>query len=151
MHVFRNSEYDQEITIITNCRQTHYTARKSHITITRHQKDKLNNAFRYLSPHQHDCKTRMDMGRPDSSVGSVFHSDKLDISSTHVRISLASLAKILISEKLSKCSCNGMHLNGLTVTFRIAVVSQCISRLNAENCTGFPPPLDSRRLRSRIT
>ena len=47
------------------------------------------------------------------------------------------------------CSCTGMyhwfecHLPG-------AVVSQGISRPNAENCSGFPPPLDSRRLRSRI-
>ena len=31
-----------------------------------------------------------------------------------------------------------------------AVVSQGISRPNAENCSGFSPPLDSRRLRSRI-
>ena len=31
-----------------------------------------------------------------------------------------------------------------------AVVLQGISRPNAENCSGFPPPLDSRRLRSRI-
>ena len=33
---------------------------------------------------------------------------------------------------------HGMHLNGLTVTFRVAVVSQCIFRPNDENCTGFP-------------
>ena len=30
------------------------------------------------------------------------------------------------------------------------VVSQGISQPNAENCPGFPPPLDSRHLRSRI-
>ena len=31
-------------TTITNCRQTHDTARKSHTTITRHQEDKLSKA-----------------------------------------------------------------------------------------------------------
>ena len=41
-------------------------------------------------PHQDGCKTRMDMGRPDSSVGSVFSSDKLDTSST--QFDLASVA-----------------------------------------------------------
>ena len=35
------------------------------------------------------------------------------------------------------------HVQGL-------VVSQGISHLNTKNCPGFPPPLDSRRLRSRI-
>ena len=29
-------------------------------------------------------------------------------------------------------------INGLTVTFQVAVVSQGISRPNAENCPGFP-------------
>ena len=38
-----------------------------------------------------------------------------------------------------------MYFNGLT-----AVVSKCISRPNADNCSGLPPPLDSQRLRSRI-
>ena len=37
MHI-ENSEYDQEI---TNCRQTHGTARKSHTITMRHQEDKL--------------------------------------------------------------------------------------------------------------
>ena len=40
--------------------------------------------------------------------------------------------------------------NGLAVAFLVAVVSHGISRPNTKNCTGFPPPLDSRRLRSRI-
>ena len=37
-------------TTITNCRQTHGTARKSHTTITRHQEDKLSKAARFLLP-----------------------------------------------------------------------------------------------------
>ena len=37
-------------TIITNCRQTHDTARKSHTTITRHQEDKLNKQPALSSP-----------------------------------------------------------------------------------------------------
>ena len=37
-------------TIITNCRQTHGTARKSHITITRHQEDKLSKVTSSLFP-----------------------------------------------------------------------------------------------------
>ena len=65
-----------------------------------------------------------------------------------VRSSLASQAIISISETIIKIA-GGMYLNGLTVTFRDGVVSQDISGPNAENCTGFPPPLDSRRLRSR--
>ena len=58
-------------------------------------------------------------------------------------------AWIAQSAALFKCSCTGMyhwfdcHLPG-------AVVSQGISQPDAENCSGFPPPLDSRRLRSRI-
>ena len=54
-------------------------------------------------------------------------------------------------KNIFKCSCTGMtmhqwfdyHLPG-------AVVSQGISRPKAEKCSGFPPPLDSRHLRSRI-
>ena len=42
------SEYDQEITQITNRRQPHGTARKSHTTITRHQEDKLSKAISSL-------------------------------------------------------------------------------------------------------
>ena len=41
-------------------------------------------------------------------------------------------------------------INGWIVTFWVVVVSQGISQPNAESCTGFPPPLGSRRLRSRI-
>ena len=49
-------------TTVTNCRQTHGTARKSHATITRHQEDKLSRATSSLAlPHQDDCKTRMDI------------------------------------------------------------------------------------------
>ena len=69
--------------------------------------------------------------RPDSSVGSVFSSDKLDTSARQVQILLVSLAIILISEKLSNCSCSGMYVNGLTVTFRVAVVSQCMHWLSS--------------------
>ena len=42
-------------TTITNCRQPHGTARKSHSTFTRHQEDKLSKA------HQDDCNIRMDI------------------------------------------------------------------------------------------
>ena len=69
----------------------------------------------------------------------------------HAGSYLTSVAsKILISEKLSNYSCSGMYLNGFTVTFRVEVVSQFISRANAKNCSGFPPLLDSGCLRSRI-
>ena len=44
------SEYDQENTTITNCRQTHGTARKSHTAITRHQEDKLSKITSSLFP-----------------------------------------------------------------------------------------------------
>ena len=67
-----------------------------------------------------------------------------------VRIPLAEASKnYKLLKNLFKSSCTGVyqwfdcHLSG-------AVVSQDISRPNAENCSGFPPPLDSRRLRSRI-
>ena len=51
-------------------------------------------------------------------------------------------------KNLFKSSCTGYqwfdcHLLG-------TVVSQGISLPNAENCSGFPPPLHSRRLKSRI-
>ena len=49
-------------TTITNRRQPHGTARKSHPTITRHQEDKINKQSNQLSlPHQDDCNTRMDI------------------------------------------------------------------------------------------
>ena len=73
------------------------------------------------------------------------------------QISLVLLAKknILIIDKLSivpavVCSGTCMYLKWLDCHLPVAVVSQCISRPNAEKCAGFPPPLDSRRLRSRI-
>ena len=50
MHVFRNSEYDLGNAIITNHEQTHDTARKSHITLSRHQEDKLSKANSSLFP-----------------------------------------------------------------------------------------------------
>ena len=50
-------------------------------------------------------------------------------------------AKILISEKYPIFPAV-VCINGLTVTFRVAVVSQGISWLNAEKCSGFRPPLD---------
>ena len=57
-----------------------------------------------------------------------------------VRIPLGMLAKILISEEMSQLFLQ-WYVSGLTVTFLIAAVSQDISRLKAENCTGFPQPL----------
>ena len=57
------SRYDQEKTTITNCRQTHGNAWKSHPTIKRHKEDKLSNETSSLSlslPHQ-DCKSIMDI------------------------------------------------------------------------------------------
>ena len=47
-------------TTITNCRQPRGTARKSRLTITRHQEDKLSKTIISL-PHQDDCNTRMDI------------------------------------------------------------------------------------------
>ena len=44
------SEYDQEITTITNCRQPHGTGRKGHTTITRHHNDNLSKATSSLFP-----------------------------------------------------------------------------------------------------
>ena len=87
---------------------------------------------------------------PDRLVGNVFSSNKLDTSATQVQFSLASLANILISDLIIKIVLAVVCINGLTVTFQVAVVSQGISHPNAENYTGFPPPLDSQRLRSRI-
>ena len=67
-----------------------------------------------------------------------------------VRIPLVDASKnYQLLKNLFKSSCTGVyqwfdcHLPG-------AVVSQGISPLNVENCSGFPPPLDSRHLRSRI-
>ena len=71
-------------------------------------------------------------------------------SATQVPFSLASLTKILISETIIKIVPAVVCINGLNVPLRVAVYSQGISRLNAENCTAFPPPLDSQLLRSRI-
>ena len=39
-----------------------------------------------------------------------------------------------------------VFINGLTVAFRVAVVSQGISHPNAWNCIGLLPPLDSQHL-----
>ena len=91
-------------------------------------------------------------GRSDSSVGTVFRisSGLRDTSANQVQFLLASLAKIWISETIIKIVPAVVCINGLTVTFRVAVVSQGIFWRNAEDCTGFPPPLDSRHLRSRI-
>ena len=44
-----------------NCRQTHYTARKSRKTITRHQEDKLSKKKQLSLSHKDDFKTRMDI------------------------------------------------------------------------------------------
>ena len=53
---------------------------------------------------------------------------KLDTSAMQVRISLASLAKILISEKYPVVPAPAVvYINGLTVTFRVVLVSQDIS------------------------
>ena len=53
----------------------------------------------------------MSLGRQDSSVGSVFNSDKLDTSSRRF-----DLAKILISETIIKKVPAVVCINGLTVT-----------------------------------
>ena len=59
MYYTRNSEYDQEIPQSqTNCRETNVTTRESHITITRHQEDKLRKT---LSSPSRRFKTRMDI------------------------------------------------------------------------------------------
>ena len=50
MHVFRNSEYDQDIPQSQTADKLHDTTRKTHTTITRHQEDKLNNAISSLFP-----------------------------------------------------------------------------------------------------
>ena len=67
-----------------------------------------------------------------------------------VRIPLAMLAKIVDYLKTKKCSIAPAIGTGMYQWFDChlsnAVVSQGISRPNAENCPGFPPPLDSRRL-----
>ena len=56
------SEYDQENTTITKCRQTHGTARKSHATINHEAPGRQTEQSNQLSlPHQDDCKTRMDI------------------------------------------------------------------------------------------
>ena len=66
---------------------------------------------------------RFPTGRLDSSVGSVFcHAGS---------ISLVSLAKISISETFSKIVPAVVFINGLTVTFLVAVDSQGITRPNA--------------------
>ena len=59
---------------------------------------------------------------------------------------LSSLEKISISKIVPAVVC----INGLSVTFWDAVVSQGICRPNAKNCTGFSTPQDSRRPKSRI-
>ena len=66
----------------------------------------------------------------------------LDTSATQVWFSLAALANISISETIIKLIPAVVCINGLTVTFGVVVVSQGISRPNAENCTGFPHPTD---------
>ena len=80
----------------------------------------------------------------DSSVGSVFI--------VQVGFSLALLAKISIksSETIIKIVPAVVCINGLTVIFQVAVVSQGIFLLNAENCPGLPPLRDGWHLRSRI-
>ena len=50
MHVFRYSDYDQEIPQIQTAEKKHDPARKSHTAITRHQEDKLNNTISSLFP-----------------------------------------------------------------------------------------------------
>ena len=68
-----------------------------------------------------------------------------------VQISLASLAIILISETYQIVPAVDMYFNGLTVTFLVAVVPQGIFLSIIKKCTDFPPPLDSWRLRSRMS
>ena len=55
----------------------------------------------------------------------------------------------IIEKKTINGSCTGMY-QWFDCHHPGAVVSQGISRPNVENCPGFPQPLDSRRLRSRI-
>ena len=66
-----------------------------------------------------------------------------------VRFELASLANLSISETVVKIVLAVVCINGLTGAFGVAVVSHGISWQNAANCTGFLPPIDSRRHKSR--
>ena len=74
-------------------------------------------------------------------------SDYLCPSAVQVQMPLATTVKLnykIVPASVHACikwfEC---HLPG-------AMVSQSTSRTNVENCPGFPPPLDSRRLRSIV-
>ena len=62
------SEYDQEMAKITNCIQTHGTARKSHNTITRHQENKLSKATSSLFPIKMIAKVEGTYGNVDQAT-----------------------------------------------------------------------------------
>ena len=85
-------------------------------------------------------------GHPDSSVGSVF-----DLAlPAQVRIPLATLAKISIIEKNYSRAPALVCINGLTVTFRVRWFHRVYPSRTPRTALAFPPPLDRRRLRSRI-
>ena len=75
-------------------------------------------------------------------------SDYLCISAVQVRIPLA--MSVLKNYQAYQIVPASVCFNGLTVTIPGAVVSQGISQPKVKNCPGFPPPLDSWHLRSRI-
>ena len=138
MHVFRN--------MIRKYHNYKLQTKQCHVkekpqNNTRHQEDQLNNAISCL-PHQDDCP-------PPSLAKAVVRSKTVVLLLlictpimgklkwtwgawiAHLVACLALTSWITLPcrfESLASPACNGMYLKGLTVTFRVAVVSQCISQ-----------------------